>query len=224
MKAFLLALTFCLCAPLTAQGKTPPRKAPKPAPAAEPAPAAPAPVPAKATPKPRVELVTSYGPMVVELEPDLAPGTVDNFLRYVAEGFYTDTTFHRVIEGFMVQGGGLTADLTEKPTARGPILNEAPATFKAGLRNTRGTIAMARQDKPQSATAQFYINTADNATLDHKDQTDAGYGYCAFGRVVSGMEVVDKIEKVRTVWRRGMQNVPEYPVRIKSAQRLPDQP
>lgn len=219
MNAFLLTATLCFCMPLALQGKTPPRKAAKaPVAASAPAPVVP-PAPVKA--KPRVELVTSYGSVVVELEPDLAPETVANFLQYVADGFYADTIFHRVIEGFMVQGGGLLADLSEKPT-RGAIVNEAPATFQAGFRNTKGTIAMARKDDPQSATAQFYLNTADNPSLDHKDMTPAGYGYCVFGRVVAGLEVLDKLEKVHTVWRRGMQNVPEYAVRLKSAQRLPE--
>ena len=170
--------------------------------------------------KPKVQIDTSYGPIVVELEPELAPKTVANFLRYVQEGHYVDTIFHRVIDGFMVQGGGLLKDMKEKPTHE-PIFNEARATFAAGLKNTRGTLAMARTDAPHSATAQFYINTADNPALDPKDGTDAGYGYCVFGRVVSGMPAVDKIEKVHTVWFHGTPNVPEYAVRIKSAQLLP---
>ncbi|MBP1628065.1 MAG: ppiB [Holophagaceae bacterium] len=182
------------------------------------APAAPAPVP---TVKPRVKLTTSYGPIVVELEPGLAPVTVANFLRYVKEGHYAGTIFHRVIPGFMIQGGGFTEDMTEKAT-HSPIQNEAPATYVAGLKNSRGTIAMARMEDPQSATAQFYINTVDNPALDYKAPTTSGYGYCAFGRVVEGLEVVDKIEKVRTVWRRGMQDVPEYALRIKGAEVLPE--
>jgi cyclophilin family peptidyl-prolyl cis-trans isomerase len=223
MKTFLLVTTFCLCASLAAQDKPAPPKAPSPV-AAAPAvavPAVPVAPPPAVKPKPRVQIDTSYGPIVVELEPDLAPRTVANFLQYVSEGFYDNTIWHRVIEGFMIQGGGLLTDLTEKPT-HAPISNEAPETSKAGLLNTRGTIAMARQDKPQSATAQFYINTVDNNVLDHRDLTDAGFGYCVFGRVISGMEAVDKIVKVHTGWRHGMQNVPEYSVRIKSARRLPD--
>jgi cyclophilin family peptidyl-prolyl cis-trans isomerase len=101
------------------------------------------------------------------------------------------------------------------------VFNEARITFAAGLKNTRGTLAMARTEAPHSASAQFFINTADNAALDPHDDTDAGFGYCVFGRVVSGMEAVDKIEKVHTIWFHGMPNVPEYPVRIKSAQQLP---
>jgi len=170
--------------------------------------------------KPRVEIDTSYGPVVVELEPELAPKTVANFLRYVHEGFYNDTIFHRVIDGFMIQGGGLLKDMSEKP-GHEPIINEARLTSAAGLKNTRGTLAMARTGAPHSATAQFYINTVDNPVLDPKDGTDAGFGYCAFGRVVSGMEVVAKIEKVHTIWFRGTPNVPEYAVRIKTARQLP---
>ena len=196
MTAFLLAAILCLTGPARAQGE-------------------PAPAPA---PAPRVELATSYGPIVVELEPALAPRTVANFLSYVDEGFYADTIFHRVIQGFMVQGGGLLKDMTEKPVHE-PIVNEAQAAFKGGRRNLRGTLAMARTDAADSATAQFYINTADNPAL---DPAAGAAGYCVFGRVVAGMDAVDKIEQVHTVWRRGMPNVPEYPVRIKSARRLTD--
>lgn len=190
-----------------------------PATPAQPAQAQPAPQAAPQA-KPRVKLDTSYGPVVVELEPALAPRTVANFLRYVREGHYAGTIFHRVIKGFMIQGGGFGPDLAEKP-AHEPIPNEAPETYAAGLKNTRGTIAMARTDDPQSASAQFYINTADNPSLDHHDLTPGGYGYCVFGRVVSGMEAVDKIEGVNVVLRRGFQNVPEYAVRIKSAEVVP---
>ena len=185
------------------------RKAP-PSPTAAPTPRA----------KPQVQFETNYGPFVVELEPDLAPATVANFLRYVKEGHFKGTTFHRVIPGFMVQGGGHLEDLTEKPT-HAAIRNEAESSFKGGLRNTRGVVTMARTNEPHSATAQFFINTVDNAYLDFRAANDEGFGYCAFGRVVSGMETVDKIEKVRTVWKRGMQNVPEYPVRITGAAVLP---
>jgi cyclophilin family peptidyl-prolyl cis-trans isomerase len=186
MKAILAAVTFCLAVAGTARGAA----------------------------KPRVVINTSYGPFVVELEPDLAPRTVANFLQYVDEGFYTDTIFHRVIDGFMVQGGGMLKDMTEKPT-HPPIPNEALATFRGGLKNTRGTVAMARTENSDSATAQFYVNVADNPSL---DAGGAEPGYCAFGRVVApGMAVVDKITKVHTVWFHGMPNVPEYPVRIVSA-------
>jgi cyclophilin family peptidyl-prolyl cis-trans isomerase len=190
----------------------PPVTAPVVAPSVTPTPVA----------KPRVQLLTSYGPIVVELEAELAPKTVANFLQYVKDGHYQGTIFHRVIDGFMIQGGGLLEDLTEK-AGRDPIVNEAPLTFKAGLKNTRGTIAMARTGSPHSASAQFYINLVDNPALDHRDLTEAGYGYCAFGRVVSGMEAVDKIGKVRTEWRRGMGDIPQFPVRLKDASLLPPQ-
>jgi cyclophilin family peptidyl-prolyl cis-trans isomerase len=180
-------------------------------------------LPAAADPKPRVKIDTSYGPFVVELEPDLAPRTVANFLGYVQEGFYPETVFHRVIQGFMVQGGGLLKDMTRKK-AREPIVNEAREAFRAGLRNVRGAVAMARTDAPDSATSEFFVDTADNPLLDPQDLSPAGTGYCVFGHVVSGMDVVDKIEKVRTIWFHGTPNVPEYPVRIKSAELLPAQP
>jgi cyclophilin family peptidyl-prolyl cis-trans isomerase len=186
-------------------------------PAAQPAPA-PAPVPVPVT-KPRVQLLTSYGPIVVELEPALAPKTVENFLQYVKDGHYKGTIFHRVIDGFMVQGGGMLETLEEKPT-RPAILNEVGQTFKAGLKNSRGTIAMARTANPHSATAQFYINVADNPALDPHGFSEEGFGYCAFGRVVSGMEAVDKISRVKTEWRRGMGDVPQFPVRIKATELL----
>ncbi len=171
-------------------------------------------------PKPRVKLTTSYGPVVIELEPEAAPKTVENFLAYVKEGFFAGTIFHRVIPSFMVQGGGFTEDLQEKPT-RAPIPNEAELSSKAGLRNMRGTVAMARTPEPHSATAQFFINTADNSRLDYQASTAEGYGYCVFGRVVEGMETVTKIENVITVMRKGLANVPEYAVRIKAAEVLP---
>ena len=170
--------------------------------------------------KPRIQFDTSYGSFVVELEPDLAPATAANFLRYVKEGHYKGTIFHRVIPGFMVQCGGHLEDLSEKPN-HDPIRNEAESSSKGGLLNTRGTLAMARTGEPHSATAQFFINTVDNTFLDFRATTTEGWGYCTFGRVVSGMDTVDKIEKVRTVWKRGMQNVPEYAVRIKGAAVLP---
>ena len=192
---------------------------------AQPKAAQPAPAPASTTApvptaKPRVQLLTSYGPVVVELEPGLAPQTVANFLQYEQDDFYRDTIFHRVIDGFMIQGGALLENLTEKP-GRGPITNEAPLTFKGGLRNTRGTVAMARTNLPHSASSQFFINVVDNPRLDHQSLTEEGYGYCAFGRVVAGMEIVDRIAKVKTEWRRGMGDVPQFPVRLKEATLLP---
>jgi cyclophilin family peptidyl-prolyl cis-trans isomerase len=167
-----------------------------------------------------VRIVTSYGPVVVELEPELAPKTVANFLGYVQKGYYAGTIFHRVISDFMVQGGGMLENLEEKPAGQA-IPNEAPQTFKAGLKNTRGTLAMARTGLPHSATAQFYINVVDNARLDHKDLSQDGFGYCVFGRVVSGMEAVDRIAQVKTEWRRGMSDVPQFAVRIKEVTLLP---
>ena len=208
LPCLFLAATLSAQAPVPA----PPAQAPAPAPVATPAPMA----------KPRVQLLTSYGPIVVELEPGLAPKTVENFLQYVKDGFYKGTIFHRVIEGFMIQGGGMLENMDEKPT-RPAILNEAPETFRGGLKNTRGTIAMARTGSPHSATAQFFINTVDNQALDHRDMSEDGYGYCVFGRVVSGMDAVDKIEKVRTEWRKGQSGVPQYAVRIKDAVLLPPQ-
>lgn len=200
---FLLALSLL---PACAQEQAPP---PAPAPAA-----APAQPPAQA--KPRVRLETSYGPIVIELEPERAPRTVENFLGHLKAGHYAGTIFHRVIPGFMIQGGGFREDLTEKPA--GPNLrNESREAQKAGLHNLRGTVAMARQDDPHSASAQFFINTVDNPGLDAKLEDPAHFGYTVFGRVVEGMEAVDRIEKVQTVWRKGMQNVPEYAVRIKKA-------
>jgi cyclophilin family peptidyl-prolyl cis-trans isomerase len=146
-----------------------------------------------ATPNPRVQVDTSLGSFVLELDAEKAPKTVENFLTYVREGFYDGTVFHRVIDGFMIQGGGFTADLQRKPT-RPPILNEADN----GLKNIRGTIAMARTMEPHSATAQFFINVADNDFLDHRDKTPRGWGYAVFGKVVKGMNVIDKIRKVQT--------------------------
>lgn len=207
-----LLVTLALVLPLAAQLP--------PAPVAAAPGSAPAPTPMA---KPRVQLLTSYGPIVVELEPELAPKTVENFLQYVRDGHYKGTIFHRVIDGFMIQGGGLLENLEEKPN-RAPVLNEAPQTFKAGLKNLRGTIAMARTGSPHSATAQFYINVMDNPRLDHRDMSEEGYGYCVFGRVVSGMEAVDKIAKVKTEWRRGMGDVPQFTVRLKDAVLLPPQP
>ena len=210
--SLLSSLVLILSLGLPIQAQTP-----IPAPAA--ATSAPTPSP-KA--KPRVQLLTSYGPVVVELEPDLAPITVANFLQYVKDGFYKGTIFHRVIDGFMVQGGGLLETLDEKPT-REPILNEAPRTFKAGLTNTRGTISMARTGQPHSASSQFFINIVDNSRLDFRDMSPEGYGYCPFGRVVAGMEAMDKIAKVKTEWRRGTGDIPVFAVRLKDAVILPAQ-
>ena len=214
LSSLVLALSLGLPVYAQSSAQTP---AQTPAPTA----ATPAPTPSPKA-KPRVQLLTSYGPVVVELEPDLAPITVANFLQYVKDGFYKGTIFHRVIDGFMVQGGGLLETLDEKPT-REPILNEAPRTFKAGLTNTRGTISMARTGQPHSASSQFFINVVDNARLDFRDMSPEGYGYCPFGHVVAGMEAMDKIAKVKTEWRRGTGDIPVFAVRLKDAVILPAQ-
>jgi cyclophilin family peptidyl-prolyl cis-trans isomerase len=164
---------------------------------------------------PRVELKTNQGTIVLELYPEKAPKTVANFLQYVKDGHYNGTVFHRVIDGFMIQGGGFDRELRQKPT-RAPVENEAGAAAKAGLKNDFGTIAMARTADPHSATAQFFINVKDNAFLDQPNARD-GNGYAVFGKVVSGIEVVDKIKAVATGTRGPHQNVPVQPVVIKSA-------
>lgn len=160
-------------------------------------------------------LVTTFGNVAVEVDPEKAPKSAANFVQYVNDGHYNGTQFHRVIPGFMVQGGGFDANFTQKPT-RAPIANEAGN----GLRNHRGTLAMARTSNPDSATAQFFINTVDNRFLD-RDQSQDGYGYTVFGKVVYGMDVVDRIEKVRTGTKFTAQgpvgDVPQTPVMIVSA-------
>jgi len=142
---------------------------------------------------PRIKMTTSQGDIVLELDALRAPKTVENFLNYVNSGFYDDTIFHRVISNFMIQGGGFTENLNKKPTSA-PVQNEA----NNGLQNSRGTIAMARTSDPHSATAQFFINVVDNNFLDHHSQTQRGWGYTVFGKVVEGMNVVDKIRKLKT--------------------------
>jgi len=163
-------------------------------------------------PQPQVKLTTSQGDMVLELNRVAAPQTVDNFLAYVNAGFYDGTIFHRVIAGFMIQGGGFDEQMNRKPT-RPPIPNEADNR----LPNLTGTIAMARTAAPHSASAQFFINAKDNDFLDHRGKTAKGWGYCVFGKVVSGMNVVRAIEKVPTTSRSGMRDVPKTPVVIKQA-------
>jgi cyclophilin family peptidyl-prolyl cis-trans isomerase len=160
--------------------------------------------------KPQVDFTTSLGAFTVELEPEAAPATVANFLDYVRSGQYQGTTFHRVIANFMIQGGGMTADGTEKST-RPPIRNEAQAAQAKGLRNVRGSIAMARTGNPHSATAQFFVNVVDNAPLDYPSPD--GWGYCVFGKVVKGMDTVDKIRDVKT----GPGDAPLQPVLITGA-------
>jgi peptidyl-prolyl cis-trans isomerase A (cyclophilin A) len=159
---------------------------------------------------PRVKLSTSLGDIVLELAPDKAPKTVENFLQYVNDKFFDGTVFHRVIDGFMIQGGGFTTDMQQKPT-RPPIVLEA----NNGLKNDVGTIAMARTSNPQSATAQFFINVADNRMLNAPSPD--GYGYAVFGKVTSGMDVVNKIRASATGNKGGHQNVPLTPILINSA-------
>ncbi len=163
---------------------------------------------------PQVELTTNMGRITLELYPDKAPQTVDNFLQYVKEGFYDGTVFHRIIPNFMIQGGGFTADFNQKKT-RGPVKNEAAS----GLKNTVGTVAMARTSDPHSATAQFFINIADNDFLNFTAPTQQGHGYAAFGKVVKGMDVVEKIARVATgPGKPPHSDVPRKPVIIERAQ------
>lgn len=167
---------------------------------------------ADAAEAPRVRLVTSVGDIVLELDPDKAPKSVENFLGYVRSGFYDGTIFHRVISNFMIQGGGFTRDFDKKAT-QAPITNEADN----GLKNERGTIAMARTGEPHSATSQFFINVQDNPSLNHTQKSQRGWGYAVFGRVVEGMEVVDRIRAVPTTDYGYYRNVPAEPVVIQSA-------
>ena len=168
----------------------------------------------KAIANPLIVIKTSEGTIKVELWADKAPGTVKNFLRYADEKFYDGTVFHRVIANFMIQGGGMTADLRRKAT-HDPIKNEA----KADLKNARGTIAMARTGEVDSATSQFFINVKDNPGLNHQDETEDGFGYCVFGKVTEGMDVVDKIRAVKTGVVSGSKDVPLKPVTIESVRR-----
>jgi len=169
---------------------------------------------------PRVEVKTSAGRFVLELDAANAPKTTANFVQYTKEGFYNGTIFHRVIDCFMIQGGGFDRDMREKP-AHAPIENEAERSSKAGLRNTVGTIAMARTPNPHSARAQFFINVKDNDFLNFREATTPGYGYAVFGRVVEGMEVVQRIAKVPTTTVGPYQNVPRTPVVIEAVSVLP---
>ena len=224
LKRYLLA--FALLAPFTvlAQSGTKPAETKPAAAAAKAAPAAakPAAAAAKAAAAPaaadaakpanqNVILHTSAGDIGVELYADKAPKSVENFLQYAKEGFYDGTIFHRVIDGFMVQGGGFTKDLTQKRT-RAPIHNEA----NNGLSNLRGTLAMARTGDPHSATAQFFINIVDNKRLDYaSDQSGMTYGYAVFGKVTSGLDVVDKIKATETGPQGPfMSDVPKTPITI----------
>jgi peptidyl-prolyl cis-trans isomerase B (cyclophilin B) len=164
---------------------------------------------------PKVVLDTSKGKIVLELYPDNAPETVKNFLNYVDAKYYDGTIFHRVIPNFMIQGGGFTTDMKRK-NPQAPIKNEADT----GLKNERGTIAMARTGDPHSATAQFFINSKNNDFLNHKSKTQQGWGYTAFGKVIEGMKTVDAISAVKTKTAGGFRDVPAEPVVIQSAKRL----
>ena len=160
-----------------------------------------------------IKLHTNYGDITLELDSEKAPITVQNFIDYVKSGNYDNTIFHRVIDGFMIQGGGFEPGLVQKQ-ARAPIRNEAAN----GLKNDKYTVAMARTSDVDSATAQFFINVADNDFLNHSSPTPQGFGYCVFGKVVEGMDVVDKIKKVRTGDRGGHQNVPLENVLLEKAE------
>lgn len=164
---------------------------------------------------PKVEMMTSKGKIVIELYPEKAPETAKNFLNYVDTKYYDGTIFHRVIRGFMIQGGGFTPDMKRK-AAGTPIKNEADNALK----NDRGTIAMARTSDPHSATAQFFINSVNNDFLNHKSKTGQGWGYAVFGKVIEGMDVVDAISAVKTVTRSPYRDVPAETVQINSAQVL----
>ena len=162
-----------------------------------------------------VKLHTTQGVITLELDAAKAPQTVANFLQYVNSGFYANTLFHRVIDGFMIQGGGMESGMKQKSTSA-PIQNEADN----GLKNKTYTVAMARTSNPHSATAQFFINVADNAFLDHTAPTPQGWGYCVFGRVVEGQDVVDKIKAVQTGTRGMHQDVPTQDVIIEKAEEV----
>ena len=158
-----------------------------------------------------VKLQTNHGTITLELDPEQAPVSVENFLEYARSGFYEGTIFHRVINGFMIQGGGMESGMRQKET-NAPIKNEADN----GLKNDRGTIAMARTMDPHSATAQFFINVKDNDFLNHSAPTPNGWGYCVFGKVVDGMDVVDNIKEVKTGSWGPFQDVPEEEVVIEA--------
>jgi cyclophilin family peptidyl-prolyl cis-trans isomerase len=160
---------------------------------------------------PVVVIKTSMGTIKAELYPDKAPATVANFLQYTKDKFYDGTIFHRIINGFMIQGGGMDAKLAKKPT-RAPIKNEA----KTGLKNETGTLAMARTPDPDSASSQFFINVGNNQPLDYRGDGPREIGYCAFGKVIEGMDVVNKIKAVPTAIQNGMADVPLTPVVIES--------
>jgi peptidyl-prolyl cis-trans isomerase B (cyclophilin B) len=161
----------------------------------------------------QVTLTTRFGNIVIALDTEHAPVTVENFLRYAQEGFYNNTLFHRVIPGFMIQGGGMDPQMTQK-TGHAPIKNEA----NNGLKNVRGSIAMARTSDPHSASSQFFINLKDNAFLDFKSENSQGWGYAVFGKVIEGMDVVDAIAKEKTGSKAGHQDVPVEAIIIEETQ------
>ena len=200
-----LLASISLCFPAVAQ--TPPKPVEPAKPSSEPA----------VTPSPAVDetvcvlMKTSQGEIVLELNRTKAPLSVENFLKYANKGYYDGTVFHRVIRDFMIQGGGMTKDLQPK-TTNAPVKNEADN----GLKNTLGMVSMARTSAPDSATSQFFVNTKDNAFLDHRGKTPSGWGYAVFGKVVSGLDVVRKIEAVEIGSKGGMQDVPKTPVVIES--------
>ena len=160
-----------------------------------------------------IKMQTNFGTITLELDAEKAPITVANFLQYAKDGFYDNTIFHRVINGFMVQGGGFESDMKQKPT-RGMIKNEAAN----GLLNATGTIAMARTPDPDSATAQFFINIADNKFLDFRAPTQVGFGYCVFGKVIDGMDIINKIKAVPTTRKGGHSDVPADDVIIEKVE------
>ena len=162
-------------------------------------------------PAAHVTIPTTVGQMTLELDADNAPKTVENFLSYASSGFYDGTIFHRVINNFMIQGGGFTTDMEQKPT-QAPVDNEA----NNGLKNERGTIAMARTQDPHSATAQFFINVQDNDFLNHTGENMQGWGYTVFGKITQGEDVLDKIRCVQTGSQGGHQDVPTEPIIIES--------
>ncbi len=170
-------------------------------------------IPKDAEANPKVLLKTSKGDITIELNADKAPITVKNFMKYVRSGHYDGTIFHRVIDGFMVQGGGLLENMSKKGGTDAPIKNEATN----GLKNDKGTLAMARTGVVDSATDQFFINVSDNAFLNHKNTSSSGFGYAVFGKVTAGMDVVDKIRQVKTANNAGHGDVPVSPVSIVSA-------
>jgi len=169
----------------------------------------------ESTDNPIVVFETTMGQIKIELDMQNAPNTSENFLAYVDDGYFVGTTFHRVIPNFMIQGGGITEDMQDKPSKRAPIKNEA----NNGLKNDRGTVAMARTGDPHSATSQFFINHADNAFLNFSAESMQGWGYAVFGKVVDGMDVVDAIAEVQTGNKGGHQNVPVEPIIITAVSR-----